>query len=266
MASCAAVARRCGPVLWPGACTLRFRALGWLFPNSMQVSQIAISALVCKNVGTEVLPEYLLQYDSRIDCLSPEYTTYRIFAWIMAGLWPIGFPLSLLILLKSYRVPEIAARKVRQAKIRAFILHSLAKASEIGIEWTEAVSELFSSFEEMGLPLLLLLGKVHGVHAASATVFATELANRMNELIDSEAVSLPLIAWDEESLDPEERLACARLESLIGAYEVKWWWCVYSLWFGSLWRIVKPISPGARRHECSLCKCSVRFWNPCVLS
>jgi hypothetical protein len=142
----------------------------------------------------------------------------------MAVLWPVGCPAVLLLLLKLYRVPEIAARKLRKVKIRAFVLHSTAKASEIGVSWTEASAESHSNFDEMGLPLLLLLGKVHGIDATSATLLATELTARMQLLLDSEGVALPLVAWDEESPDPEERLALTRLESLIGPYEVEFWW------------------------------------------
>ena len=198
-------------------------------PIRAQVSQIAISARICKNVGTVTLPEHLLQYDSRVDCLSAEYASYSVYFWIMAVLWPVGCPAVLLLLLKLYRVPEIATRKLRQAKIRAFVLHSMAKASEIGVSWTEASAESHSSFDEMGLPLLLLLGKVHGIDATSATLLATELTARMQVLLDSEAVALPLVAWDEESPDAEERLALTRLESLIGAYEVEFWWYLHSL-------------------------------------
>jgi hypothetical protein len=76
------------------------------------------------------------------------------------------------------------------------------------------------------LPLLLLLGKVHGMDATLVTLLASELTARMQELLDSEALVLPLIVWDDESPDPEERLALTHLESLIGTYEVKFWWYV----------------------------------------
>jgi hypothetical protein len=93
----------------------------------------------------------LLQYDSRVDCLSPQYRSYLIFAWVMAILWPIGCPLSLLLLLKSYNVPEIAARKLRAASLRAFLVYSLAKASEVGIDAAGAAPEGDSSASEAPL-------------------------------------------------------------------------------------------------------------------
>ena len=55
----------------------------------------------------------------------------------MAILWPIGCPLSLLLLLKSYNVPELAVRKLRAASIRAFLVYSMAKASDVGIDPAE---------------------------------------------------------------------------------------------------------------------------------
>jgi hypothetical protein len=244
-------------------------------PICTQVSQIAISARICKNVGTEILPESLLQYDSRVDCLSAEYASYSVYFWAMAVLWPIGYPLVLLLLLKIYRVPEIAARKIREAKIRAFVVHSMAKASEIGIQRTEAIAlgsqsatplddddnrprrassnrsrrlsigrrrtlqsaenegplarmQSYANLEDIPLPVLQFLGKAHGLNETSATVLMEALTTRMQELLDLEAVVPPLVAWDEESPDAEERLALTHLESLIGAYEVQYWWYAHS--------------------------------------
>ncbi len=231
--------------------------------RARQVSQIAISALVCKNVGTPAKPDMLLQYDSRVDCLSPEYTSYLPFAWVMAILWPIGCPLSLLLLLRSYNVPEIAARKLRAASIRAFFVYSLAKASELGIDDAEAAPvgdssqsqdagrlgrrrssghsrrasrsatersfagmRSYVSFEDMAAPLLHLLCKVHGIDVSSPIkTLIMALTKRMDELLDSEEVVVPLVVWDDESPDPAEQRAVRRLEGLIGAYEVEQYWC-----------------------------------------
>ncbi len=190
----------------------------------------------------------------------------------MAVLWPVGYPLVLLLLLKFYRVPEIAARKIREAEIRAFVVHSMAKASAIGIQHTEAIPlgnqsatpldngdnlpcrasssrsrrlsigrrrslqsafesegpfarmQSYANLEDIPLPVLQFLGKAHGLNETSATVLLEELTTRMQELLDSEAVVPPLVAWDEKSPDAEERLAVTHLESLIGAYEVGFWW------------------------------------------
>jgi hypothetical protein len=239
-----------------------------MFPVCLQVSQMAVSAVVCKSVGSDTL----LAYDSRINCLSAEYTSYRVYAWIMVGLWPLGCPVLLFLLLRSYNVPEIASRKFREAEIRAFVLNSLAKASEIGAEIPETVSvaqscagavtsvppnrsrrvsathsqrlpigrrhsvlarsgegqvvamQPYANLEDMSLPMLELLATVHGIDATSAMLPTKQLAKRMKELIDSEEVVVPIVVWNESADDPQERLAFTRLESLIGAYEVRWWW------------------------------------------
>ncbi len=244
------------------------------------MSQIAISALVCKNVGTPVQPDLFLQYDSRVDCLSPEYTSYLPFAWVMAILWPIGCPLSLLLLLKSYKVPELAARKLRAASIRAFLVYSMAKASDVGIDRAEGGSvgdsspsletrptegapvgdsspsqhtgrlgrsrstghsrrasrsaregpfagmRSYVSFEDIAAPLLHVLCKVHGIDVTSPLkLLIVALVKRMDELLSSGELAVPLVVWDDESPDPAEQLALRRLEGLIGAYEVPQYWC-----------------------------------------
>ena len=109
-------------------------------PIAAQVSQLAIAALVCKKVDTD----YLLAYDSRIDCRSAEYESYSIFSWLMLVLWPIGCPLLLLLLLKSYKVPEMATRKRREAELKAFMLHTLAIAevSEADLKTLVAMATL----------------------------------------------------------------------------------------------------------------------------
>ena len=232
-----------------------------MFTVCLQVSQIAVSAVVCKRVGADTL----LAYDSRIECLSAEYTSYRVYAWIMVCFWPIGCPVLLLLLLRSYKVPEIASRKLREAEIRAFVLYSFAKASEIGAElpetaslaqsWAGAVTSVaqnrsrrvsairsrhsalarsgdgrvvgmqpYANLEDMSLPMLELLGKVHGIDAIAAVLLIKQLAKRMKELIDSEEVVVPIVVWNESADDPLERLALRHLESLIGAYEVRRWW------------------------------------------
>jgi hypothetical protein len=101
---------------------------------------LAIAALVCKKVDTD----YLLAYDSRIDCRSAEYASYSIFSWLMLVLWPIGCPLLLLLLLKSYKVPEMATRKRREAELKAFMLHTLAIAevSEADLKTLVAMATL----------------------------------------------------------------------------------------------------------------------------
>jgi hypothetical protein len=238
----------------------------------------------------------LLQYDSRVDCLSPEYRSYLIFAWVMVILWPIGCPLSLLLLLRSYNVPDLAARKLRAASIRAFLVYSMAKASEVGIDPAEGASvgasspsqetgptegapaedcspseetrptdfapvedsspspdtgrlgrrstghnrrasrsaperpfagmRSYASFEDMAAPLLHVLCKVHRIDVSfPIKTLIVALVKRMDGLLSSGELAVPLVVWDDESPDPAEQLAVRRLEGLIGAYEVQQYWC-----------------------------------------
>ena len=102
-------------------------ALMFVFLLYPMVSQIALAGLFCKQTGAL----YLLAYDSRVDCNSPEYRTYRIFAFAMVAVWPIGCPLFLLLLMRSYGVPQLAAKKMRKAEIKAFVQHSLARADAL---------------------------------------------------------------------------------------------------------------------------------------
>jgi hypothetical protein len=251
----------------------------------------------------------LLQYDSRVDCLSPEYTSYLVFAWVMAILWPIGCPLSLLLLLKSYKVPEIAARKLRAASIRAFLVYSLAKASEIGIDATEgapvgdssasqetgptegapvedsspsqdtgrlgrrrstghnrrasrstpehpfAGMRSYANFEDIAGPLLNLLCKVHGIDVSSPIkTLIKALAKRMDELLGSGEVVVPLVIWDDKAPDPAEQLAVRRLEGLIGAYEVPKYWCARSALLLGLVRCNLARGVHSSAHKCA-CTC-----------
>ena len=215
----------------------------------------------------------------------------------MAILWPIGCPLSLLLLLKSYSVPELAVRKLRAASIRAFLVYSMAKASDLGIDPAEGASvgdsspsqetgptegapvgdsspsqetgptegapvgdsspsqhtgrlgrsrstghsrhasrsaregpfagmRSYASFEDMAAPLLHVLCKVHGIDVTSPLkLLIVALVKRMDELLSSGELAVPLVVWDAESPDPAEQLALRRLEGLIGAYEVPQYWC-----------------------------------------
>ena len=222
-------------------------------PIAAQVSQLAIAALVCKKVDTD----YLLAYDSRIDCRSAEYASYSIFSWLMLVLWPIGCPLLLLLLLKSYKVPEMATRKRREAELKAFMLHTLAIAevSEADLKTLVAMATLgehesatelssaeptalpehdrssvgsHSTFEGMSLLQLRAIGRAHeidGFSTLSAASLAEQLAARMKELIVSEEVVIPLLLWDENSTNLDEARACKHLDILIGAYASPYWWC-----------------------------------------
>ena len=68
-----------------------------------------------------------LAVDYRVDCKSTEFGAHRAFAVFAIFLWPVGFPLAFLGLLRYYTVPKIAARKILRAKEAAFLEHALAR-------------------------------------------------------------------------------------------------------------------------------------------
>jgi len=105
---------------------VRIRCIHWtlrvLFFVYPMVSQLVISALVCKQLGPDL---WLLSYDYRVDCRTARYEEFKKFALAMLVVWVIAYPLSMLIVMKVYKVPEMAARKQSQAAINALYWHTL---------------------------------------------------------------------------------------------------------------------------------------------
>jgi hypothetical protein len=105
---------------------VRTRCINWtlrlLFIVYPMVSQLVISALVCKQLGPDL---WLLSYDYRVNCLEAPYDEVKKFALAMLALWVIGYPLSMLIVMKIYRVPDMAASKQRKAELHALCWHTL---------------------------------------------------------------------------------------------------------------------------------------------
>jgi hypothetical protein len=84
----------------------------------------------------------------------------------------------------------------------------------------------YVSFEDMAAPLLHVLCKVHGIDVTSPLkLLIVALVKRMDELLGSGEVVVPLVVWDDQSPDPAEQRAVRRLEGLIGAYAVEQYWC-----------------------------------------
>ncbi len=108
------------------------RCVNWtlrvLFVVYPMVSQLVISALVCKQLGPDL---WLLSYDYRVNCLEARYEEVKKFALAMLALWTIGYPLSMLIVMKIYRVPDMARRKQRRAELHALCWHTL-RLSPVG--------------------------------------------------------------------------------------------------------------------------------------
>jgi hypothetical protein len=192
-----------------------------------QVSEVVLSALVCTDLAYD---GSYLKYDTRIDCNSPEYAAYRAFALSMVAVWVLGYPLSVLGLLFYYKVPAIAARKQRRAKLRAFLTHSLRLGAFTAAQRDRLVATL-DSLDELNLAELRYLAELYNLDGAS-TLPADSLVKALNRLmermIDSESIAVPVVRWDQNAPDEDERCACNRVGQVFMQFEVKFWMCVSS--------------------------------------
>ena len=234
------------------------------------MSEVVLSGLVCTDLAYD---GYYLKYDTRIDCNSAEYAAYRAFALSMVAVWVLGYPTLVLGLLFLYKVPTIAARKLRRAKLGAFLTHSVRLESlpsregpsaaqppmpnknlfallarvfrvvtlgrrrdsttgiALGREASTAAQRAraagaLNSLDELELPELRYLAQLHHVEEA-ATLSEEELVKALHELmeekIDSQEIAVPVVSWDRNSPDEDERCACDRLGQIFMAYETQWW-------------------------------------------
>jgi hypothetical protein len=199
-----------------------------------QVSEVVMSGLVCTDLAYD---GSYLKYDTRIDCNSAEYMAYRAYALSMVAVWVIGYPTLVLGLLFFYKVPFIAARKLRRAKLGAFLTHSMrletlpshGRRSSTTVERARAAGAVHS-LDELDLPELRYLAQLHKVEEPSTLsndMLSSMLVNALNELmeemIDSQEIAVPVISWDRNSPDEDERCACDRLGQIFMAYKTQWW-------------------------------------------
>ena len=83
-----------------------------------------------------------------------------------------------------------------------------------------------SSYERQTRSSLQDLCKVHGIDVSfPIKTLIVDLVKRMEGLLSSGELVVPLVVWDDESPDLAEPLAVRRLEGLIGAHEVPKYWC-----------------------------------------
>jgi hypothetical protein len=229
-----------------------------------------LSGLVCTDLAYN--GKYL-KYDTRIDCNSTDYAAYRQFALSMVVVWVIGYPALVLGLLCYYKVPMIAARKLRRAELGAFLTHSMRLETLPSLEGAGGAQEPMpsknllaliarvfrvvalarrrdsvtstahsqrasttaeraradysaNSLDELGLPELRYLAQLHSVQEASTLakdMLAKALNERMEKMIDSKEIAVPVVSWDLNSPDEDERCACDRLGQIFMAYETRWW-------------------------------------------
>ncbi len=231
------------------------RCVNWtlrvLFVVYPMVSQLVISALVCKQLGPDL---WLLSYDYRVNCLEARYEQVKKFALAMLVVWVIGYPLSMLIVLKVYKVPEMAARKQTKAELHALLWHTLklspggppirprvVAATSMTAVTTDWLAGEAGTLRELSADTLTWLCRAHKLDVGvvgmpCAGALAAALETLVAELMDSEDLAVPRVRWDPQSADAGERLACAHIGSLFESYEPEWWW------YASLIRLVPPQS------------------------
>ena len=97
-----------------------------IYPN---VSRVVLMTLQCDNV-----PEVgrFLAADYRVSCDNEKYKVYRTYAYFAIAAWPLGFPVFCIALLVYYKVPHIAARKLKRAELRAFLQYSASQFASLG--------------------------------------------------------------------------------------------------------------------------------------
>ena len=144
-------------------------------------------------------------------------------------------------MLSYYRVPQIAARKVKQAEWKAFLGHSLSLMHEQELELLGISHDL--PCESLSARQLERLAHLHGILPQNASTadpslvtaamttapltrqdLLTKLRELMRDQIKEEALVLPVIAWDIESADVDEAAACNLLGLYFLEYEVEYWW------------------------------------------
>ena len=123
-----------------------------------QVSRVVFSTLPCEDLGAV---GKFLKADYHVDCTSAKYKRFRVFAIIGVLVWPLGFPAGCLGMLYYYNVPNIAARKVQRAQVRAFLDHCISRLVTTGTPLHGITSD--ASLEELGKMQLWHLAELLGL-------------------------------------------------------------------------------------------------------
>ena len=96
-----------------------------------QVSSTIMSALRCRALGATVS---VLEVDYAVSCLDPRYLNYRLAAWLLLAVWPVGIPVGLLGLLwRHWRRNAREYGSTRALDVidnESFALYSKSKLSE----------------------------------------------------------------------------------------------------------------------------------------
>ena len=102
------------------------------------VGRMALSALKCDDLAED---ERYLHKDYRVDCSISEYIPLQVIGSLFVVLWPVGAILFLLGLMRYYKVPELAKRKMQKAELRSFIRHAIANTHKLKTELDPSITE-----------------------------------------------------------------------------------------------------------------------------
>lgn len=82
----------------------------------------------CQDVGVY---GHLLMADYTVECPLDDKSGF-IFTWslLFALAYPVGIPLSMICILYKFEVPQMAAQKLKDAKIRALVSPARSKIPE----------------------------------------------------------------------------------------------------------------------------------------
>ena len=104
------------------------------------VSRIMLSALKCDDIG---LDGSFLHEDYRVDCDGslPSDMWIRAAGIAFTVFWPLGAPLYFYGLMRLYKVPEMAKRKIERAEHKAFLRFCIANARQHSTALDPSVTE-----------------------------------------------------------------------------------------------------------------------------
>ena len=188
----------------------------------------------------------------RVDCSSSEYIMLQVIGWLFVAMWPLGAVLFLLGLMRYYKVPELAKKKMQKAELRSFIRHCIANThlhSTTALDpairedcclqdlpnsalrtlvWAASSVEFqykptLKPADKMFMQLLLKFARTAEVAPVPIENRNREellglLASTLSSLRQAEILVVPLVCWDgSEGEDEREIIECLGL--LVVAYE-----------------------------------------------
>ena len=166
----------------------------------------------------------LLSYDYRVDCTSAEYQGFWVHAVVMIFVWPVGYPLVLLGLLRYLKVPQLASRKLRSHRWQCFLTDAASRLVASGKDTMGIYGDIAP--EDLSLPQLRILAQVHDLPAVTESDEAVvkQLDAHITRMVQQEQLALPVLCWHPESSNQQEKTACMWLGAVFLDYEPQYWW------------------------------------------